>query len=966
MTGRAKLGLLCFIFFVFHSMTAVDAQTDLPWSQLSLSTCKIDAYRRTNPKHDGRGIVIAILDTGVEMDVAGLQETSTGEIKVIDVQDFSSQGDVEIKRAIWNDRKDKIVHYADDGSPELFTPPPDGLHPTGTTVWFGLLEEEAFRNSAVPDINDNGKKEDVFGVCVISQDDGTDDDAVCFVDTDGDRDFSNEKPLKNYKLVYDKFTFPRDKKEKQTKPLTIAVNVFVKKRKAIFHFDDGGHGTHVAGIAAGHRIQNQDGFDGVAPGAKIISLKIGHNSLAAGATTTGSKKKAFEYAARYAREHDVTVVCNLSYGIGSNREGHSDIDKFLDKLLRRNPNLIFCTSAGNAGPGLSSVGTPAAAHAVISVGAMLAADTAQDVRAERIADPQLTQFSSRGGELAKPDIAAPGMTTSTVPRWNERGDFYQGTSMASPYAAGMCAILAQRVREAGSIPRADWVKQALMASADPVAGYTTLDYGAGVPDMVLAAEIIDGLSKRRANDPLYAFEVSTNSPLGVEGSGEAAYWRSIYFPIDRPQVFTIKPVFAPTADTTDITGFSKRLTLRSNADWCTTNQEQIYFRSKQSARVEVEYDAGKLKKPGLYVATIEGIEEGGQPLLRLVNSVVVPYRVGPEEGYKLKLENQTVRGWVVRRHFVEVPAGASAMHVTLRAVEGKACTAQMYYIFRPDGHRVGRRYPIRLDTKSDRLESTHTVSKELKPGIWEFPVTSNGTDEISHYSLEVRFDGICAEEPLIADLNTEVGRKPSGKVVLTNAFDRPTIVTTSGLIEGYRKVVNKTLTPDDDRVEVSLSLTSAIRAARIRVEVSDEDYAKFTDCSINVYDEAGNAIAQGGFSGPIATMRADNPDPKAESVTCKLEILPAFTHPNIEDEAEFDIKVDYLYSKSIPIDVKQGERSTATLYPGVPTELSYKLKHRPPEAPEGTSRVGYIRAVERISQKPILEIEINEENSEKD
>ena len=421
---------ICMLFIALpYGAVATNAQTDLPWSQLSLSTCKVDAYREAHPKHDGRGIVIAILDTGVEMDVAGLKETTTGEVKVIDVQDFSTQGDVEVKRAIWSENEDKIVHYDKDGAPQLYMPPRVNQRPAGTTVWFGQLKEKTFRNSSVPDINDNGEKDDIFGVCVISRDDGTDDDAVCFVDTDGDRDFSDEKALKNYKIAYDKFTFPRDKKEKQTEPLTIAVNLFVKKQKAVFHFDDGGHGTHVAGIAAGHRIQNQDGFDGVAPGAKVISLKIGHNSLAGGATTTGSKKKAFEYAARYAREHDVTVVCNLSYGIGSEREGHSDIDKFLDKLLRKNPNLVFCTSAGNAGPGVSSVGTPAAAHTVISVGALLAVDTAQDVRAERITDPQLTQFSSRGGELAKPDIATPGMTTSTVPHWNERGDFYQGTSM---------------------------------------------------------------------------------------------------------------------------------------------------------------------------------------------------------------------------------------------------------------------------------------------------------------------------------------------------------------------------------------------------------------------------------------------------------------------------------------------------------------------------------------------------------
>jgi len=935
------------------------AQTAPPWSQLSLSTCNVDAYRQVHPTGDGRGIVIAVLDTGVDMSIPGLQKTTTGQIKVIDVQDFSGEGDVAIRRAIWNAAKDRIVHYAKDGSPELFVPPPAALRPDGTTVWFGRLEEKAFKNSSVSDLNANGRRDDVFGICVISRDDGTDNDALCFVDTDADRDFSEEKPLKNYKLAYDTFTFARRKKEKQIEPVTLSLNVFIKKKKVVLHFDDGGHGTHVAGIAAGHDIQGQKGFDGVAPGAKVISLKIGNNKLAGGATVTGSKKRAFEYAARFAREHNVTVVCNLSYGIGSIREGHSAIDRFLDKLLRRNPGLIVCVSAGNDGPGLSSVGTPAAAKSVISAAALLAVDTARDVLGIKIDVPQLTQFSSRGGELAKPDVATPGMTTSTVPRWNQRGDFFQGTSMASPYATGLCALLAQHLRDQGIVPRADRIKQALKASADPVPGFTALDYGAGVPNIVKAIRVVEALAKQRANDPLYALDVSTDCPLAVDGKGRAVYWRSTYFPTDRPQVFTIKPVFAPTTDADRIADFSKRLILHSNADWCTTQQEQIYLRGEQSTRVRVEYDPAKLKTPGLHVAEITAVADGW-PILHLVNSIVVPYRVGPENGYKLLLENQTVSGWKVHRYFVEVPTGASAMHLTLKAVEGKPGTAQMYYVFGPNGRKVGRRYPLRIDTHSGRLESRHTVSKELTPGVWELPITCTRADETSTYDMEVRFDGVQAPESIVADLKGKAGHLPNGKVTVTNVFDRPVRLKTSGRIEGYRKSLNKKLTPDDDVANISLPLTSDIRAVRVRIDVSDEDYAKFTDCAVNVYDSNGKAIVRDGLSEPTLTLTVKNPDPAAKSTTCKLQIQPAFTQPNVEDAASFKIKIDYLYVQPVGINVTRGDRPDVTLYPGIPTELSYELSSRPPEAPKGMTRIGYIRATRQATKQRIIDIEIRE------
>jgi subtilisin family serine protease len=937
------------------------AQGELPWTQLSLSTCQVDAYCKARPDIDGRGVVIAVLDTGVDMGVAGLQKTPTGEVKVIDAQDFSGQGDVEITRAIWNEDQDKIVRYADDGSPELFTPPSAEARPEGTTVWFGLIKEKSYANSEVPDVNDNGRKDDVFGLCVISRNDGADDDAVCYVDTNGNRDFSDEKPLRNYKLNHDTFTFYREKKEKQIVPLTIALNVFVRKNKVVLHHDDGGHGTHVAGIAAGCRIMDQEGFDGVAPGAKIISMKIGENRLAGGSTTTGSMKSAFEYAAKFAREHDVTVVCNLSFGIASVKEGEHEIDEFVDKLLRANPGLILCTSAGNEGPGLSSVGTPAGANAAISVAALLAADTARDVMGIKIPQAQVTTFSSRGGELDKPDIATPGMTTSTVPRWNRGGDFWSGTSMASPYGAGLCALLANQVRANHHLAgRADWIKAALKNTAEPIPGFTALDYGAGKPNLVKAGQKLDAIVAKHRDDPLYTFKVSTISPMAPGGSGRAAYWRATYFPADRPQTFSITPVFVPQTDAAAITAFSRRLTLRCGADWCKPQQEQIYFRGEQSATVSALYEAAKLAEPGLHVATIEGLD-GDEVLLRLLNTVVVPYQVKAGEDYRLKLDNQTVQGLQPKRYFVSMPAGASAMHLTLKAVEGKLGTARMSYLYRPNGLQLARGQ-LRIDTKNDIRESSYTVSTDLEPGIWELPVTSGRADEESTFSLEVRFDGVHATPKAITDMSSTPGSTPSGEVRFLNLFSRPVYVDAAGRLEGYAKTEKKKLKPDDDKKKITLDFTSELRAACIRIEVSEADYAKFTDAAVSVYDSGGKAIAQDGLDGPVLTTSVENPEPDAESATCTLEIRPAFTLPNSDETAEFTVKVTYLYKEPIDIEVKRGESSQSALYPGIPTEFSWSLKRKLPVMPDGASPAGYIRVTDRSSKALVAEAEITTGN----
>jgi len=438
---------------------AQTTQATQPWTQLSLSTCNVDAFLKAHPDADGRGVVIAVLDTGVDPTIPGLLRTSTGEVKVIDVQDFTGQGDVELQRIRPDAVTGKLIWPDDEGVPIEYTPPPAaGAEPI---YWFGMFDESVLVNSGVSDVNDNGKTDDQFPICVVSYPGDGDDDAVFYIDTNLDRSFADEKPVKNYHLRYDTFTFHRDKPERQIAPLGFAVNIFLREKKAVIHYDDGAHGTHVAGIAAGWQINNQPGFNGVAPGAKVISLKIGQNAIG-GISVTGSMQRAFEYAAKYSREHGVPVVCNLSYGVGSTLEGQSAIDRCLDELLEKNPGLVVCSSAGNEGPGLSSVGTPSAAS-LISVAALMPADSGRDVMGWSLDGPVVATFSSRGGELAKPDLGTPGFATSTVPRWVNRGDFWQGTSMASPYAAGLAAMLICHAREgnANAVVRACDVKRAL-------------------------------------------------------------------------------------------------------------------------------------------------------------------------------------------------------------------------------------------------------------------------------------------------------------------------------------------------------------------------------------------------------------------------------------------------------------------------------------------------------------------------
>ncbi len=932
-----KQAMLVLLLVLSHPVWGEEKQ--IPWTQLSLSTCGVDKFHREHPDIDGRGVVIAILDTGVEMGVSGLRTTSTGDVKVIDVRDFTGEGDVSIAEIKYDTAKGCFVHTDEDGTPVEYRFKDYDKQPKGSKFWFGVLDEERFANSEVSDINDNGQGDDEFAVLVVAPPSAGDDDAVVYVDTNSNRDWSDDKPLQNYHVKFDSFQFAREKKERQVAPMTFSLNVYLEEKRVSFHFDDGGHGTHVAGIASGYRINGQADFNGVAPGAKVISLKIGHGTLAGGATVTGSKKKAFEYAAQYAIDHKVPVVCNLSYGIGSEMEGQSDIDQFLDRLCLTHPNLSVFSSAGNEGPGLSTIGTPTAASAVISIGALLAADSARDVMGFNLKGPQVAPFSSRGGELGKPNIAVPGWSTSTVPHWNRKGDFWSGTSMAGPYAAGMGAVMISGVMQKypNVEPRGSWVKSALEQSAKPIEGFTALDYGAGIPDLTHACEVYTQLVSTLAEDILYDFDVSTTSPLAPGGSGPAAYWRSPYYPNDRSQIFTIRPRFIPRAEAEAVAAFSKQYQIKSDADWCKPRQEQVYFRSEQSATVRVDYDTSKLTQPGLYVATVSGVAEG-QVGFRLVNTIAIPYTFGTQNVYQLALNDQQVNGWQVQRYFIAVPAGAGAMHLRLSAVEGKKAELRAYQLYKPDGSAIENR-PFGLDTTNQKTEARWTITDELEPGVWELCLLDRRPDEAAHCNLEVRFSGVQAEPAQISSWGHTAGQMPGGGFSLLQQFEFPVPVKAEGTIEGFQMSSDQNLTPQNDTATRSITFNPEISAVRIECEFSKADYAKFTDVSLNVFDAKGSAIAKEGMTYRKVEMKVDNPSPDASGVNCNLEIKPAFA---LEDEgvsATAKVKLTYMYKNPIEIKVT----GSPMLYPGIASRFRFNLENTPPQTPNGTVTVGSIQ-----------------------
>ena len=229
--------------------------------------------------------------------------------------------------------------------------------------------------------------------------------------------------------------------------------------------DDHGHGSHVTGTIA-QVTNNGIGVAGVARNVKIMPLKV----LSAGGS--GSVAGIAD-AIRFAADHKAKVI-NMSLG-------GAFPSKVLAKAVKyaHDKGVTVICAAGNESK--NKVGYPAAYPGAVAVSATQY-------------DESITFYSNTGKDI---DIAAPGGNT----RVDQNGDgqpdgvlqntivigdptkdgyfAYMGTSMASPHAAGVAALV---VGEGVTNP--DAVEKILKSSArKPVdQKYDRDRYGAGIID----------------------------------------------------------------------------------------------------------------------------------------------------------------------------------------------------------------------------------------------------------------------------------------------------------------------------------------------------------------------------------------------------------------------------------------------------------------------------------------------------
>ncbi|NLB88617.1 MAG: S8 family serine peptidase, partial [Syntrophomonadaceae bacterium] len=225
---------------------------------LSMETTKAamrvqDFVRETGAT--GRGQLVAVIDSGVDVGHPDLQKTTDGYIKIVDFVDLTDEGKVTLSGPIKAENGQLVV----DGQ---------RIDVTEIKNEAGEFLVGYLGTSFMPKVISESLPKDRFLVVVTASQYFNTFDTV-YIDTNMDGQIKDEVPVMKYSRNNQVVSI----KGTNNKVFNMVVSDIDGEKKYVkFGFDAIGHGTEVAGIVAANGK-----IEGVAPGAQILPIKVLNN-----------------------------------------------------------------------------------------------------------------------------------------------------------------------------------------------------------------------------------------------------------------------------------------------------------------------------------------------------------------------------------------------------------------------------------------------------------------------------------------------------------------------------------------------------------------------------------------------------------------------------------------------------------------------------------------------------------------
>jgi len=668
-----------------------------------------DRWRAEHPTYDGRGVTIAVLDGNVDFLLPEFQVAKnldgTDTRKVIDV--VNGQDPIEDDAPQWVSMQHAVtasgrrVAYAG----ETWTTPRDGAFRIGVfdACRFPDYVVAYFRTV----MNRPGSALDVGRPIGVLWDETTND---VWVDANQNFSFADEKPMRDFAERYDAGMIGTDDPDTPVREsIPFAVQTDRARKFVSVNVGMYGHSTAVSGAALGSR--GRDGlFDGVAPGARLVSIFEG--SAAHGVIE--SMIRAFRDPRVDVVLLEQNVFIAMPYVIS---DGRFTATVICSRLIEKYGKPFF--SPANNSFGLNTVEEHGLARYAFGVGAYESSENFLQIRAVHVAHEDnlhwVGSFGPAGDGTLQPDILSPSevLTTSPGSRAAEDGlkgvfdlppgyGICGGTSCATPIAAGSVALLVSGAKQSSLPHDPGRLYRAVTTTGRRISNLQAYQQGNGLLQVGPAWKRLTELAAEKER-----IVVETSAPVRTlvskwlsppdKGHGifEREGWRD-GMKGDRTVVLT------------RTTGPRGAMTFR--LAW--TGNENREF----SCAPEVTLPLGKPVEVKVSIAptgkgvhsAILSVERDGSPgsVARMLHTIVVPEEFDAAEKWTVKRELGVDRPGMASLFF-DIPPGVPAVRFELQAPKDTIPLVA----YPPDGREDSVWIPAKSDSQS------RTFMNPM-PGVW--------------------------------------------------------------------------------------------------------------------------------------------------------------------------------------------------------------------------------------------------------